>query len=130
MAIRQSWQELDDQDEALRQQINALGDEQRRDFYREQSACLKDPDTYAALNWLFLGGFHHLYLRKYRLFALEFSLLCIALLGWLLGYVWLLILLAFMLLYELPQLFFSQKIVRQYNYQQSRKLLEYYQRHR
>ncbi|MDX1398386.1 MAG: hypothetical protein R3204_07655, partial [Oceanospirillum sp.] len=91
---------------------------------------LKDPDTYAALNWLFLGGFHHLYLRKYRLFALEFSLLCIALLGWLLGYVWLLILLAFMLLYELPQLFFSQKIVRQYNYQQSRKLLEYYQRHR
>ncbi|WP_028766943.1 hypothetical protein [Shewanella fidelis] len=124
MQYLQPWDELEDQEEQLRSRVNALTTEQRKNYYRQQAAQLKDPDTYASLNWLFLGGFHHLYLKKYRLFAIELSCLIIAIIGLCLGFYYAGYLLIAIAIFELPQLFFSQKIARQYNYQVSSELLK------
>ena len=124
MQYLQPWDELEDQEEQLRSRVNALTTEQKKNYYRQQAVQLKDPDTYASLNWLFLGGFHHLYLKKYRLFAIEFSCLIMAIIGLFLGFHYVVYLLIAIAIFELPQLFFSQKIARQYNYQVSSELLK------
>ena len=116
MSIFEPLQTLEKNEELFRRQLNGLSKEQKKAFYELQSKKLKDPDTYAALNWLFLGGVHHFYLRKYALFAIELTLLTVSIIGFFLGHassIYIIILLA---VYELPQLFFSQKIARQYNY--------------
>lgn len=116
MSIFEPLQTVEKNEDLLRQQLSSLSKEQKKVFYELQSQKLKDPDTYAALNWLFLGGVHHLYLEKYALFAIELMLLTVSIAGFFLGHessIYIIILLA---VYELPQLFFSQKIARQYNY--------------
>lgn len=113
---------LEEQEELLRNKINALSDEQKKIFYRQQSKLIKDPDTYASLNWMFLGGVHHFYLRKYKIFALEISLLTISIISLIAGFDLAILILVAMTLYEAPQLFFSQKIARQYNYDVSERI--------
>lgn len=124
MSLSESWDELEQKEESLRHAIGMLSDDQRQTFYKAQRKELKDPDTYAALNWLFIGGVHHLYLGKNWHFAIEIVLLVTSLLLWLTGYPWALLMLVAMTLYELPQLFFSQKIVRQHNFRVSQRLLD------
>lgn len=53
-----------EREEALRQEIRQLSDSQRKHFYREFNQRIKDPDTYATLNYLFVAGLHHFYLGK------------------------------------------------------------------
>ncbi len=109
-------EQLEKNEELLRKQVSLLPEPQRKEFYKRQSEALKDPDTYAALNWLFLGGFHHCYLGKYTLFAVELILLSVSIIGFILGHPSALLILILLVAYELPQLFFSQKIARQHNY--------------
>lgn len=116
MSLFESIENLERNEELLRKQVSLLPESQRKEFYKRQSEELKDPDTYAALNWLFLGGFHHCYLGKYALFAIELMLLSVSIVGFLLGHPSALFILVLLVAYELPQLFFSQKIARQYNY--------------
>jgi len=123
MSIFEPLQELEKKEELFRQQLNGLSKEQRKAFYEVQSQKLKDPDTYAALNWLFLGGIHHLYLRKYALFAMELMLLTVSIIGFFLGHASSIYIIILLSVYELPQLFFSQKIARQYNYNLSCNIL-------
>lgn len=119
MRLFEPIEQLERKEEALRQQVNLLPESQKKDFYSRQSTNLKDPDTYAALNWFFLGGFHHCYLGKYTLFALELTLLTVSIIGLYLGHPSASIILILLVIYELPQLFFSQKIARQHNYELS-----------
>lgn len=123
MSIFEPLQTLEKNEELFRQQLNGLSKEQRKAFYEVQSQKLKDPDTYAALNWLFLGGIHHLYLRKYVLFVIEVMLLTISIIGFFLGHASSIYIIILLSVYELPQLFFSQKIARQYNYNLSCDIL-------
>ncbi|MFT6907704.1 MAG: hypothetical protein ACJAS1_004388 [Oleiphilaceae bacterium] len=116
MRFLESWEELEEKEDLLRQKINALADDKKKVYYREQANKLKDPDTYASLNWLLLGGFHHFYLGKYKLFAIEFTLLIISILGFIFASQSAVFIIIALILYELPQLFFSQKIARQHNY--------------
>ncbi|QYK00845.1 TM2 domain-containing protein [Shewanella psychrotolerans] len=116
MRLFEPIEQLEENEDSLRKQVNALPEAQKKEFYKRQSEELKDPDTYAALNWFFLGGFHHCYLRKYALFSFELILLTISIIGLVLEYTNSLFIIAFLVLFELPQLFFSQKIARQYNY--------------
>ena len=116
-------EELEAKEEQLRQQVRELSQEQRQQFYNEQTKLLKDPDTYATLNWLFLGGIHHFYLKKYVHFAVEATVLLICLIGLIAGMPMFWIGIIAIAIYELPQLFFSQKIVRQYNYREARELI-------
>ncbi|MBR9726880.1 TM2 domain-containing protein [Shewanella intestini] len=123
MRLFDSLQVLEQSEERLRQQVNDLPNEQRKQFYQRQSQQLKDPDTYAAFNWLFLGGVHHCYLGKYLLFAIELFILMISITGIAMGYSLCYLGIAILVAYELPQLFFSQKIVRQHNNKLSHKIL-------
>ncbi|MCA0937199.1 hypothetical protein LCL85_16785 [Vibrio alginolyticus] len=116
MSLFESIENLERNEELLRKQVSLLPESQRKEFYRRQSEELKDPDTYAALNWLFLGGFHHCYLGKYTLFAVELILLSVSIIGFVLGHPSALLILILLVAYELPQLLFSQKIARQHNY--------------
>ena len=54
-----------EEEERLRKVIRALPDDKRFAFYKEAEKQLKDPDTYAALNYLFIAGLHHFYLGKW-----------------------------------------------------------------
>ena len=116
MRLFEPIEQLEKNEELLRNQVNLLPETQKKEFYERQSTKLKDPDTYATLNWFFLGGFHHCYLGKYGLFALELALLTISIIGLILGHTSAFIILALLVFYELPLLFFSQKIARQHNF--------------
>ncbi|WP_394247082.1 hypothetical protein [Vibrio profundi] len=129
MRILEPIEQLEQNEELLRQQVNALPESQKKEFYHRQSKMLKDPDTYATLNWFFLGGFHHCYLRKYALFVIEITLLIVSVIGLFLDHSSALFILVLLVIYELPQLFFSQKIARQYNYQISCEIFNEVRRH-
>jgi TM2 domain-containing membrane protein YozV len=52
-------------EERLRKCVRALPDDKRLAFFKEAEQRLKDPDTYATLNYLFIAGLHHFYLGKW-----------------------------------------------------------------
>jgi TM2 domain-containing membrane protein YozV len=56
---------VDQQEEALRLKVRQLEDAQRVAFYEQVKPRLRDPDTYAALNWFFISGIHHFYLGRW-----------------------------------------------------------------
>ncbi|MBG23594.1 MAG: hypothetical protein CMF22_09075 [Idiomarinaceae bacterium] len=113
-------EQLQEEEEQLRQQVRELGPEQRKLFYKLQEKQIKDPDTYAVLNYFFVAGLHHFYLRKYLWGSIDLTLMIIGILTFPLGGFVLLILLV---LLELPQLFMSQRIVQRYNNQVMRDCL-------
>lgn len=121
--MTQSMQQLSDDEEALREQIRELSPEQRKTYYRLEKQRLKDPDTYATLNYIFLGGLHHFYLGRIArgLFNLLLSLSGIVV--WffmpLLG----LALIVFVIVIELPQLFKAQRVIYAHNNQTMRDTL-------
>ena len=59
--------EVDAEEERLRKAVNDLDDERRQAFYRDVRHRVRDPDTYAALNWFFIAGLHHFYLGRWQL---------------------------------------------------------------
>ncbi len=113
-------EQLREEEEQLRQQVRELGPEQRKLFYKRQEKEIKDPDTYAVLNYFFVAGLHHFYLRKYLWGSIDLTLMVIGILTFPIGGFVLLILLV---LLELPQLFMSQRIVQRYNNQVMRDCL-------
>jgi len=115
---------LNAEEETLRQRVRDLPDAARARFYADAGERLRDPDTYAVLNFSLICGIHHLYLRRYGLwlFELLLSVLGIVLLvtPWFaLGVVLLLALLGT----ELYCLFRSQLIVQDYNNRVMREVL-------
>jgi len=119
--------QVDAEEERLRARVRALQEADRRDFYRALQPHLKDPDTYAVLNWFFLAGLHHFYLRRWArgLINLAVFLTGLALLfsPWFaLG----LGLMVLILLVELWALFRAQLIVQDWNNALYRRLLQRY----
>ena len=53
-----SAREAELEEERLRVAVRTLSEDQRRRFYDIASPWLRDPDTYAALNWSLLAGMH------------------------------------------------------------------------
>ncbi|WNC72486.1 TM2 domain-containing protein [Thalassotalea psychrophila] len=104
--------ELEKEEDNLRKEVTALSPEQRRKYYEIEGSKLKDPDTYAALNWFFIAGLHHFYLKKHVKGSIVIILSIYAIFT-LFDYGWILLLV--LSLIELPQLFFSQRIVKKYN---------------
>lgn len=119
--------DVEAEEERLRNLANSLPDERRKAFYREASRQLKDPDTYAVLNWLFITGLHHFYLRRWGRGALDLGLFLVG--------IWLIVNQAFVLggalilsvfVIECWALFRAQVIVQDWNNQVYRRLLERY----
>jgi TM2 domain-containing membrane protein YozV len=112
--------ELNHRENALRDKIADLASDTRSEFYRRQRENLKDPDTYAVLNWFFVCGLHYFYLGRWVRGAFNLGLLLIGLAF--IGSFGIPII-VLVLIIELPQLFFSQRIVRQYNLEISEAIL-------
>jgi len=58
---------VDEQTEQIRRQIRELSEEQRKLYYRLFEQRVKDPDTYATLNYIFIAGLHHFYIGNWQL---------------------------------------------------------------
>ncbi|MCO4784569.1 TM2 domain-containing protein [Marinomonas atlantica] len=113
-----------EQEETLRLALRNLSDEQRSLFYKQYATQIKDPDTYAALNWFFVSGLHNFYLKEWLAGILDLMLMligCILLFFIMPLGVALLILVSVI---ELPALFRSQIIVADYNNKLGWRLLK------
>ncbi|MHA7878921.1 MAG: TM2 domain-containing protein [Saccharospirillum sp.] len=107
---------LEAEEERIREQVRAMSDAQRAHFHRKAERLLKDPDTYAVLNYLFIAGLHHFYLGKWRQGLLNiavfwFGVLLIVTGQWELGLAIILVISAL----ELFELFRAQRIVLKHN---------------
>lgn len=113
-------EQLRNEEEELRKKIALLSSEHKKKYYQMEEQLVKDPDTYAVLNYFFLTGLHHFYLKKYllgllNLFLLLFGIVSIGSFG--------LVVIFIVIIIELPQLFRSQSIIQQYNNNVMRKTL-------
>ena len=60
-----SRDQVDRREEELRSRLRELPDVERKRFYEIAEGRIRDPDTYAVLNYLFISGLHHFYLGKW-----------------------------------------------------------------
>lgn len=111
-----SKDEIDKEEESIRKLVRELPDEKRSRFFSISEKKLKDPDTYATLNYIFIAGLHHFYLGKLGrgisnilIFWIGVALLFSEHLSLGVG-----ILIA-ITVFELYELFRSQTIVQDYN---------------
>jgi len=117
--------EVDAREEELRLQVRELPDEKRKTFYERAEKELKDPDTFAVLNYLFIAGLHHFYLGRWlrgliNLAVFSAGIYLIYLEQWKNG----LIVIVIITLLELYALFRSQIIVKHYNNRISTDILD------
>lgn len=105
-----------DREEAIRTLVRQLPDDKRQQFFALAEQQLKDPDTYAVLNYLFIDGMHHFYLGNWQQGVINLIIFTLGLLMLLTGHVVIgvLLILAISIL-ELPALFNAQAIVKKYN---------------
>ncbi|MBM6550911.1 hypothetical protein [Marinomonas ostreistagni] len=111
------------EEEHIRHTLQQMPDAQRLAFYQRYQPAIKDPDTYAALNWFFVAGLHNFYVGQWLagLFDLVLMLLGVGLLfvAPAIG----IALLVLVALIELPTLLRSQVIVAHLNNQIALRLL-------
>ncbi len=107
---------IQEDEERIRKLVRELPDEKRLLFFKRTEKNLKDPDTYATLNYLFIAGLHHFYLGKWIRGSIN---LFIFLLGVVLLFTGLavigVLLLIVISLVELKALFRSQILIQEYN---------------
>ncbi len=110
-----SISEIKADEERLRQTVRELDDQARAAYFRESKNRLRDPDTYAVLNYFFLTGMHHFYLGKYVRGIFNLTVLILGLfLLFLIPPLGVLLAIGICLI-ELPNLFRSQAIVADHN---------------
>lgn len=123
-ALNLDAKQVAEEEEAIRLTVRELSEPQRLAFYEAFSEQLKDPDTYAMLNYFFLTGLHHMYLGNYTRGAINMSLLLVgivlavsgaAMFGGLI--------IVFIISVEMMALFRSQVVVQDHNNKLSRKIL-------
>lgn len=117
--------QVQQREEEFRQNLRDLDDEERANFYRIYNKKLRDPDTYAVLNWLFLTGMHHAYLGRWVRGLINLSVMIAGIIllfseNAQVGF-WMIVAI---LAIELPALFRSQIIVADFNTRQGEKVLE------
>ena len=111
-----SQETIRENEERIRQRVRALPDDKRLQFFKQAEQELKDPDTYAVLNYLFIAGLHHFYLGKPLHGTIN---LCIFITGTIMLFTGLagagLLLIIAITVVELRDLFNSQSVVQDYN---------------
>ncbi|MCW5618808.1 MAG: TM2 domain-containing protein [Nitrosomonas sp.] len=108
--------EVTEEEERIRELVRQLPDDKRFVFFQEAEKRLKDPDTYATLNYLFIAGLHHFYLGNWLrgVTNLAIFLIGIIMLFTSMRIVGILLILTVSVI-ELYALFKSQIIVQAYN---------------
>ena len=111
-----SKEAVQEEEERIRQRVRALPDNKRLQFFKRAEQELKDPDTYAVLNYLFIAGLHHFYLGKPLRGTIN---LCIFITGTVMLFTGFagagLLLIIAITVVELRDLFNSQSVVQDYN---------------
>jgi len=121
-----SQQKVDENEEELRVAIQNLSDENRRVFYKSVKTKVKDPDTYAALNWFFITGIHHFYLGKWMMGFVDLTVLIIGVILMFSGEVEIgLIMIIVISITEFWALFRAQLIVQDWNNKIQWKLIKH-----
>ncbi len=102
-------------EEKIRVLASELPGDKRLLFWTQVQKKLKDPDTYAAMNFAFMFGLHHFYVGKWIRGLLAISLFMLGLI--ILFFVPMvgILLIACVICSAIPALFRSETIVRQYN---------------
>jgi len=122
--LNKDKEEILEEEEKLRIEVSDLLDRDKKQFYREYEKKIKDPDTYAVLNYLFITGLHHFYLGNYKKGFINLAVFLMGIAIIFMGYIEVGIgVIVLMSIIELYALFFSQLIIRDYNNQVSRKIL-------
>jgi TM2 domain-containing membrane protein YozV len=117
--------EVQAQEERLRDKISLLDSEKKKELYTKLTKEIKDPDTYATLNWLLLTGLHHFYLRKWLNGSINLVIFIVSFILIFSNYSTIgLVMLGIILVVELKELFFSQVIVQDYNNKITEELLD------
>ncbi|MBP6057717.1 MAG: TM2 domain-containing protein [Nitrosomonas sp.] len=103
-------------EERIRQLVRELPDDKKSLFFQQTEKNLKDPDTYATLNFLFIAGLHHFYLGNWIRGLINISIFFTGVIFLFTGLAALgiLILIAISTI-ELKALFKAQLIVQDYN---------------
>ncbi len=111
-ALRLRREEVEARNENLRSRVRVLPPERRREYYRLHRGKIKDPDTYAALNWSLILGLHHFYLGAWLRGTINLILMLVGIATFPIGGFLLLIAVG---LVELGALFRSQVVVEAHN---------------
>lgn len=124
-ALRLDAETVERHEEDLRARVRELPDEARKVYFSQYKKLMRDPDTYAVLNWFFLAGLHHMYLGKFMRGALN---LAVMVTGLLMLFSPLLVvgivMIGSVLIVELLSLFRSQTIVAHHNNMIAEELLD------
>ena len=102
-------------EEKIRILAGQLPGDKRLLFWTEVQKKLKDPDTYAAMNFAFMFGLHHFYVGKWCRGLLAISLFVLGLITLFVVPMVGVLLIACVICSAIPALFRSDTIVRQYN---------------
>ena len=122
---------VEEQQEKLRASVRELNESERKFFFKSFSKQVKDPDTYAVLNFFIITGLLHFYLGKYIRGSINLSLFLFAIEIILIGLYQAnvpqleqgLSIMVLVVLIEIPNLFRSQIIVKDYNNRLTEKIL-------
>ena len=111
-----SIEAVQEDEERIRKLVRELPDDKRLIFFKQIEKGLKDPDTYATLNFLFIAGLHHFYLGKWVRGLINIIIFLIGVFFVFAGFVGMgiFILIAISAI-ELKALFKAQLIVQDYN---------------
>ena len=124
-ALRLDSSAVNAHEEEIRLRVRELDDTQRKMYYERFRQEMKDPDTYAVLNYFFLAGFHHMYLGYFLRGAINLMVLLIGITALVFGSIMLgSLLITLILISELMALFRSQTVVTHFNNQVAEEILD------
>lgn len=113
MKTKEATQE---EEERIRKLVRELPDEKRLLFFQQAEKNLKDPDTYATLNFLFVAGLHHFYLGQWVRGSINLFIFLAGVVFLFSGQVAIgIVLLIAISMVELRALFAAQTVVQDYN---------------
>ena len=107
---------IQEEEERIRKLVRDLPDEKRLLFFQQAEKNLKDPDTYATLNFLFVAGLHHFYLGQWVRGSINLFIFLAGVVFLFSGQVAIgIVLLIAISMVELRALFAAQTVVQDYN---------------
>ncbi len=107
---------IQEEEERIRKLVRELPDEKRLLFFQQAEKNLKDPDTYATLNFLFVAGLHHFYLGQWVRGSINLFIFLAGVVFLFSGQVAIgIVLLIAISMVELRALFAAQTVVQDYN---------------
>ena len=129
-----NFSNLEEEDEKVQKIVMGLPDIIRKKYFDDFLKGQKDPDTYVTLTWIIGLGIQHIYSKNYKLlFAniisttfIIIQMICFVFNNEYFYLLFFLIAISFNLFDFIKSLFFSEKIIREYNLNLQYRLLNRY----